>query len=314
MGSNGCGCKVVGRQVSKDSVSVWVRAASSFAPEHRPWHEVFRLFAASFLGDKIFRKPYCSAKYTLAKAWPNVLSIGNDDGRRPFPEGLLHESEPTTMSDAQIPRLSSPNALDAIARPARSQRMGELATLPVFFDLAGKRAVMAGGGAGAAWKAELLASAGASIDLYVLADEIDPEMAELLADPPHGPSGLGDITHHDRPWSTDIFTGAAIAVGDTEGLAEGQAFACAARAAGVPVNVVDKPAFCDFRFGSIVNRSPVVVGISTDGAAPILGQAIRRRIETLLPPALADWAALAARVRGAVVGRLPPGPLRRAFW
>ena len=70
------------------------------------------------------------------------------------------------------------------------------------------------------------------------------------------------------------------------GGAEGQAFACAARAAGVPVNVVDKPSYCDFRFGTIVNRSPVVIGISTDGAAPILGQAIRRRIETLLPPAL----------------------------
>ena len=85
-------------------------------------------------------------------------------------------------------------------------------------------------------------------------------------------------------------------------------------AAKVPVNVVDKPSYCDFRFGTIVNRSPVVIGISTDGAAPILGQAIRRRIETLLPPALSQWAALAARVRGAVMERLAPGPLRRAFW
>ncbi len=58
------------------------------------------------------------------------------------------------------------------------------------------------------------------------------------------------------------------------------AFASAAHDASVPVNVVDKPAFCDFQFGSVVNRSPVVIGISTDGAAPILGQAIRRKIET----------------------------------
>jgi uroporphyrin-III C-methyltransferase/precorrin-2 dehydrogenase/sirohydrochlorin ferrochelatase len=79
-------------------------------------------------------------------------------------------------------------------------------------------------------------------------------------------------------------------------------------------NVVDRPAFCDVQFGSIVNRSPVIVGISTDGAAPILGQALRRRIETLLPPALADWGALAKRVRDRVQERLKPGAPRRAFW
>jgi len=82
----------------------------------------------------------------------------------------------------------------------------------------------------------------------------------------------------------------------------------------VPVNVIDKPAFCQFQFGSIVNRSPVVVSISTDGAAPILAQAIRRRIETLLPRALKGWAELAHSLRDRINERLAPGPLRRAFW
>ena len=54
-------------------------------------------------------------------------------------------------------------------------------------------------------------------------------------------------------------------------------------AAGVPVNVIDKPAFCDFSFGAIVNRSPLVIGISTDGAAPVFAQAIRAKLEALLP-------------------------------
>ena len=209
-----------------------------------------------------------------------------------------------------IPALTLAEAKTAEDGRGRSQRMGELATLPVFFDLKGKRAVMTGGGAGAAWKAELLTAAGATVDLYAPHEDLGDEMADFLA---AGPVS-GTITHHDRPWATDILPGAAIAVGDIESEAEAQAFACAARAAGVPVNVVDKPAYCDFRFGSIVNRSPVVVGISTDGAAPVLGQAIRRRIETLLPPALAGWAALASKVRGVVMDRLEPGPLRRAFW
>ncbi|MDA4637116.1 hypothetical protein NZA98_39585, partial [Escherichia coli] len=64
----------------------------------------------------------------------------------------------------------------------------------------------------------------------------------------------------------------------------------------------------------IVNRSPVVVGISTDGAAPILGQAIRRRIETVLPASLAAWTQLAQQLRSHIVDVLQPGRQRRLFW
>jgi uroporphyrin-III C-methyltransferase/precorrin-2 dehydrogenase/sirohydrochlorin ferrochelatase len=188
--------------------------------------------------------------------------------------------------------------------------MGDLSVLPVFFDLKGRRVVMSGGGDGAAWKAELMAAAGARVDLYEPAEDLGEEMRTVL--------GLafsdGAIRHHDRPWALDIFAGASLAVADCETEAAAQAFFCAARGAGVPVNVIDKPAFCQFRFGTIVNRSPVVVGISTDGAAPILGQAIRRRIETLLPATLTGWAKLAAKVRAEVMDRLEAGPLRRAFW
>jgi uroporphyrin-III C-methyltransferase / precorrin-2 dehydrogenase / sirohydrochlorin ferrochelatase len=175
-------------------------------------------------------------------------------------------------------------------------------------DLAGKRAVLAGGGAGAAWKAELLAAAGADVAIY--AAEPSEEMRALLA---RG-AASGSLALHERPWSIDIFAGAAIAVGDCEDEAEAKAFRCAAKAAGVPVNTIDKPATCDFQFGGIVNRSPVVIGISTDGAAPILGQAIRRRIETLLPASLSDWADLASRIRACVLAALAMGAPRRAFW
>ena len=84
-----------------------------------------------------------------------------------------------------------------------------------------------------------------------------------------------------------------------------QLFAAAARAVGVPVNVIDKPAFCDFAFGAIVNRSPLVIGISTDGAAPVFAQAIRAKLEALLPKGFADWAAAAARWRVGCEGLRP---------
>lgn len=198
----------------------------------------------------------------------------------------------------------------ASRRPAEAQpeRMAALAKLPVFLDLAGKRAVIAGGSAAAAWKAELLAAAGADVAVY--AADASPDMAALIA---RG-AAAGSLVRHARPWGLDIFGHAAIAVADTETDAEAHAFWCAARAAGTPVNVIDKPAYCQFQFGAIVNRSPVVVAISTDGAAPILGQAIRRRIETLLPPTLVAWGRLAKRIRGEVAQRLRPGAQRRSFW
>lgn len=191
---------------------------------------------------------------------------------------------------------------------AKPPRIGSLAKLPVFFDLQGRRAVVAGGSAAAAWKAELLAAAGAHVEIY--ASLLSDEMAELLL---RG-AAPGCLVLHPRPWSLDVFGHAALALADTETDAEAQAFFCAARRAGVPVNVIDKPAFCQFQFGAIVNRSPVVIGISTDGAAPILGQAIRRRIETLLPTSLAAWATLAQTVRSRVMQRLEKGPARRRFW
>ncbi|MDH6266172.1 uroporphyrin-III C-methyltransferase/precorrin-2 dehydrogenase/sirohydrochlorin ferrochelatase [Rhizobium sp. SG_E_25_P2] len=185
-------------------------------------------------------------------------------------------------------------------------RIEPLAKLPVFWNLAGKRVVMAGGGEGAAWKTELLLACGAVVDLYCSTAELSDSMASLLDRP--------DIRHHAHPWRFDIFAGAALALADLDGDEEARAFFCAARAAGVPVNVIDKPAFCQFQFGSIVNRSPVIVSISTDGAAPVLAQAIRQRIETLLPPALKQWAELAQSLRKAVSHRLPPGLSRRLFW
>ena len=78
-----------------------------------------------------------------------------------------------------------------------------------------------------------------------------------------------------RRWTPEDFAGAALAVGEAENDDEARAFAQAARDAGAPVNVIDRPAFCDFSFGAIVNRSPLVIGISTDGAAPVFGQALR---------------------------------------
>ena len=141
------------------------------------------------------------------------------------------------------------------AGPARVE---PLSVLPVFFDLRGKRALVAGGTDPAAWKAELLAAAGAHVT--VAATELEDEMAGLVAS--------GTVQHLRQDWTPDLLHGCALAIADEEDPDRAQAFVDAARAAAVPVNVIDNPAFCQFQFGSVVNRSPVVVGISTTGVAP----------------------------------------------
>ncbi|WP_312407620.1 siroheme synthase CysG [Rhizobium sp.] len=192
----------------------------------------------------------------------------------------------------------------------RGARMTLLAKLPVFWALEGKRVIVAGGSEAAAWKAELLAACGA--DVHVYAEQLSDTFETLIARGSHHP--LGSFAHHDHAWHAAAFEDAALAIGDCDEEYEARAFFEAARRAGVPVNVIDKPAFCQFQFGSIVNRSPVVVSISTDGAAPILAQAIRRRIETMLPASLKAWAEMAQRLRERVNERLKPGVQRRLFW
>src|SRR5512146_2085534 len=199
--------------------------------------------------------------------------------------------------------------VDLIRTPSetKSARMEPLARLPVFLALDGKRAVIAGGSAAAAWKAELLSAAGARVDVYAAASS--DELMQIAADPPRG-----SIAIHRRDWAADDLAGAAVAIGAFEDDETAAAFAAAARAMGVPVNVIDKPAFCDFAFGAIVNRSPLVIGISTDGAAPVFAQAVRAKLEALLPKGFAAWAAAAARWRAAVKATGLPFAGRRKFW
>ncbi len=194
-------------------------------------------------------------------------------------------------------------------RPAEQPpgRMGPLARLPVFYALEGKRVLIAGGNAHAAWKAELMSAAGARVELY--AGDVCEELRQLIADPPRGA-----IVRCGSAWTLGDFAGVALAIGAFDGDDSAASFAQAARTAGVPVNVIDKPAFCDFSFGAIVNRSPLVIGVSTDGAAPVFAQAIRAKLEAFLPIGFSGWAAAAARWRATLKDTCLTFAGRRTFW
>jgi len=192
-------------------------------------------------------------------------------------------------------------------RQRRTPRMQALARLPIFLDLDGKRALLAGNGAPVAWKAELLSAAGA--DVAVLTEHPCEELRALAAEAPRA-----SVILRERAWRAGDFAGAAVAVGGFENDADAECFAAAARTAGVPVNLIDRPAHCDFSFGAIVNRSPLVIGVSTDGAAPVFAQAVRAKLEAMIPRGFACWAEAARRWRKRLqLAGLSPAA-RRRFW
>jgi uroporphyrin-III C-methyltransferase / precorrin-2 dehydrogenase / sirohydrochlorin ferrochelatase len=190
---------------------------------------------------------------------------------------------------------------------ARPPRMSPLASVPLFFKLQGKRVVIAGGNGAAAWKAELLSAAGAMVEVW--APEPCAEMRALAADPPGGP-----VVLEAKAWDGANLAGAALVVGAADDDAEARRLVSAAHRAGVPLNVIDRPAFCTFRFGAIVNRSPLIVGISTDGAAPVFAQAVRSRIEALLPTGFARWVEAAHTWRQQLRRLKLANAVRRRFW
>ena len=82
----------------------------------------------------------------------------------------------------------------------------------------------------------------------------------------------------------------------------------------IPVNVVDTPHLCDFIFPAIVDRNPIVIGISSNGKAPVLARLLRARLETLIPQGYGKLAKLAGEFRSEVKTKIPTLTGRRQFW
>ncbi|MDH7794358.1 MULTISPECIES: siroheme synthase CysG [unclassified Beijerinckia] len=189
--------------------------------------------------------------------------------------------------------------------PEQGRRIDALSSLPLFHKLQGASVLLAGQGDALTWKAELLAAAGAHV--VVVTDE-------TFTSPSLVDGALGRIEWREYTWSDEDFSGMRLAIGAFDAAAEAKAFSDAARARNIPVNVVDRPEFCDFQFGALVNRSPLVVAISTDGAAPVFAQALRARIEGLLPNGFSDWVSTAKTWRTLPALREASASLRRNFW
>jgi uroporphyrin-III C-methyltransferase/precorrin-2 dehydrogenase/sirohydrochlorin ferrochelatase len=116
----------------------------------------------------------------------------------------------------------------------------------------------------------------------------------------------------DRAFEASDLDGAALCFVADDG-PDGEAAKAAARARGIPLNVVDVPDECDFYTPSIVDRAPLTVAISTEGDAPVLARLVRARIEALLSPNLGAVARLAGSLRDKVAARLSKPAARRFY-
>ena len=176
--------------------------------------------------------------------------------------------------------------------------------LPIFLTVRDQACLVVGGGEVAARKAGVLLQAGAQV--RVVAPELGSAMAALVAH--------GKVEHHAARFEAGHVQDCAVVIAATDDEQVNRAVAQAARGQHVPVNVVDRPDLCSFVMPSIIDRSPLVLAVSTGGAAPVLARLLRARLETLIPASYGRLAALMGEFRGKVKQRFRRVAERRIFW
>jgi len=176
--------------------------------------------------------------------------------------------------------------------------------LPIFINITNRLCVVVGGGDVATRKVSMLLKANAAITL--VSPEICPELTALAND--------GKIKCIQSNYHKQQLEGACLVVAATDDMSVNQAVSIDSKALGIPVNVVDAPDLCTFTMGSIIERSPVVIAVSSEGNAPVLARYIRTKIETMLPAGYGRIAGIAGEFRDKVKAKFTTTQARRRFW
>lgn len=176
--------------------------------------------------------------------------------------------------------------------------------LPLFHNLQGRWVLVVGGGEIALRKSRLLSESGAL--LRVVAPDIEPQLAELVE------QGAGRCLR--RGYHSSDLNGVQLVIAATDDERLNAQVSADAQARFVPVNAVDAPHLCTVIFPAIVDRSPLVIAVSSGSHAPVLARLTRARIETLFPHAYGRLAQLAQRFRTQVKAAFPQINQRRVFW
>lgn len=176
--------------------------------------------------------------------------------------------------------------------------------LPLFHKLKDRLVLVVGGGEVALRKARLLSDAGAR--LRVVTPEVRDELRVMVE------QGAGELLL--RGYQTSDLHGICLVIAATDDESLNARISEDCKGQGIPVNVVDAPALCSVIFPAIVDRSPLIVAVTSGGDAPVLARLIRAKIETWIPATYGQLAGLAKKFRAQVKGLFPDVQQRRVFW
>ncbi|MDT8311774.1 MAG: siroheme synthase CysG [Methylophaga sp.] len=180
--------------------------------------------------------------------------------------------------------------------------------LPIFIDLKRGSCLVVGGGDIAARKAGLLLKAQAKVT--IVAPQISLMTQQLLDDA----AFKNKVAWLKASFDPAYLYSQKLVIAATDDNAVNHAVYQAAKALRIPVNVADEPDMCDFILASILDRSPIVVAVSSGGQSPILARQLRARLETLIPPSYSRLGHLVGDYRQAVKDKFTKLSQRRRFW
>jgi len=174
---------------------------------------------------------------------------------------------------------------------------------PIFIDLRGQPCLVVGAGPVALRKIRLMRSAGAQITVIApdIADDIYTEFG-------------ADLVYLRREFGDTDITGYRLITAATNDPGVNRRVSELAQASNIPVNVVDEPELCSFITPSIIDRSPVLVAISTGGGAPVLARLLRAKLEALIPASYGKLASSMSSYRDKLKASVPDERDRRIFW
>ena len=176
-----------------------------------------------------------------------------------------------------------------------------MSLFPIFLKLTARPCIVIGAGALAESKIDSLRAANAAVT--VIAPHANARITEL--------ADSGEITLHLREYAAGDLSGQFLVVAATNVPAVNRAVFAEAEAAGILINAVDDPPFCDFYFPSVVRRGDLQIAISTAGHSPALAQRLRKEINALLPLDTGDWLAELGNLRREVLQLEPLNDARK---
>ncbi len=172
---------------------------------------------------------------------------------------------------------------------------------PAFLNLAGRRAVVFGGGAIAEHKVEALLSCDASVTV------ISPKASDVL----ETLSASGAIGIRSRCYEPGDCSGAFIVIAATDDIDAQKRIHLEAQEAGALINVVDEPEMCDFIAPAVVGLGDITIAISTNGKSPTVASLLRKRIAQVVGAEYPQLVELLGRYRPEIRRRITTFEARR---